>query len=96
MIGRRLLEHDARRADHSLPAVELRADDLHAVREIDGRVRAIALARGIEQLQQRTGRPFPPSFHYLLVNYSFPAFEFGPMLFFANTGEHTFWELGKR
>ena len=50
----------------------------------------------IEQLQERTGRPFPPSFQYLLANYSFPAFEFGPIMFFANTGEDTFWELGKR
>jgi hypothetical protein len=50
----------------------------------------------IEKLQERTGTPFPPSFQYLLANYSFPAFEFGPIMFFANTGEDTFWELGKR
>lgn len=50
----------------------------------------------IKQLEQQTGRPFPPSFQYLLANYSFPAFEFGPMMFFANTGEDIFWELGKR
>jgi hypothetical protein len=50
----------------------------------------------IEQLEKQTGRPFPPSFQYLLANYSFPAFEFGPLMFFANTGEDTFWELGKR
>jgi hypothetical protein len=50
----------------------------------------------IEELQRQIGSPFPPSFHYLLANYSFPAFEFGPMMFFANTGEDTFWELGKR
>src|SRR5215467_11400844 len=50
----------------------------------------------IKELEQQTGKPFPPSFQYLLANYSFPAFEFGPMMFFANTGEDTFWELGKR
>jgi hypothetical protein len=50
----------------------------------------------IEQLETRTRRPFPPSFQHLLANYSFPAFEFGPMMFFANTGEDTFWELGTR
>jgi len=50
----------------------------------------------IEQPEKQTGRPFPPPFQYLLANYSFPAFEFGPMMFFANTGEDTFWELGKR
>jgi hypothetical protein len=50
----------------------------------------------IDHLQQRMGRRFPPSFRYLLINYSFPAFEFGPMMFFANTGEDTFWDLEKR
>lgn len=50
----------------------------------------------VERLQARIERPFPPSFRYLLDNYSFPAFEFGPIMFFANTGEDTFWELGKR
>jgi hypothetical protein len=50
----------------------------------------------IEHLEKRTGRSFPPSFQYLLTNYSFPAFEFGSLMFFANTGEETFWELGKR
>ena len=50
----------------------------------------------IEELQKRTGKPFPASFHYFLANYSFPAFEFGSVMFFANTGEDTFWELGKR
>ena len=50
-------------------------------------------ARRIDQLEKQTGRPFPPSFRYFLDNYSFLAFEFGPMMFFANTGENTFWEL---
>ena len=50
----------------------------------------------IDELQQRTGHPFPPSFQYFLANYSFPAFESGPVLFFANTGEDTFWELEKK
>ena len=50
----------------------------------------------IDALRNRTEKPFPPSFHYFLANYSFPAFEFGSLMFFANTGEDTFWELGKR
>ena len=50
----------------------------------------------IDALQNRTEKPFPPSFQYFLANYSFPAFEFGSLMFFANTGEDTFWELGKR
>lgn len=50
----------------------------------------------IDALQNRTGTPFPPSFRYFLAHYSFPAFEFGSLMFFANTGEDTHWELGKR
>jgi len=50
----------------------------------------------IDELQKRTGWPFPPSFQYFLTNYSFPAFESGPLLFFANTGQDTFWELDVR
>ena len=50
----------------------------------------------IGELQKRTGRRFPPAFHYFVANYSFPAFEFESLMFFANTGEDTFWELGKR
>lgn len=50
----------------------------------------------LDELQKRTGTPFPASFHYFVANYSFPAFEFGSLMFFANTGVDTFWELGKR
>ena len=53
-------------------------------------------SRRIDELQTRTPRPFPPSFYYLASNYSFPAFEFGALMFLANTGEDTFWELGQR
>lgn len=50
----------------------------------------------IEELQGRTAWPFPPSFQYFLSSYSFPAFECGPLMFFANTGEETPWELALR
>jgi hypothetical protein len=50
----------------------------------------------IDELQIRTARRFPPSFYYFLSNYSFPAFQFGALMFFANTGEDTYWELAKR
>jgi hypothetical protein len=39
---------------------------------------------------------FAASFRYFVANYSFPAFEFGSLMFFANTGVDTFWELGTR
>ena len=53
-------------------------------------------AARIDDLEKRTARAFPPSFRYLLANYSFPAFEIKSVVFFANTGEDTFWELGRR
>jgi hypothetical protein len=50
----------------------------------------------IEALEQRVGRPFPPSFRSLICRYSFPAFECGPLLLFSNTGEPLPWELQDR
>jgi hypothetical protein len=50
----------------------------------------------VDELEKQVGRPFPPSFQYFLANYSFPAFECESVMFFANTGERTFWELGQR
>jgi hypothetical protein len=50
----------------------------------------------IEILQKRIGRRFPPSFLALVSRYSFPAFEFGPLLFFANHREETYWDLSRK
>jgi hypothetical protein len=47
----------------------------------------------ISLLQARIGRRFPPSFLDLVSRFSFPAFEHGPMLLFANHREETFWDL---
>jgi hypothetical protein len=53
-------------------------------------------SRRLDELQKRTGRSFPPSFEYFVDHYAFPAFEFGSVMFFANTGMDTYWELEKR
>lgn len=53
-------------------------------------------AASIADLERRLGRPFPPSFNHLISNYCFPAFEFGSVMFFANTGQDTYWELSRR
>lgn len=50
----------------------------------------------VKVLENRIGKRFPPSFRDFLSRYSFPAFEFGPVMFFANTGHDLFWELGRR
>ena len=50
----------------------------------------------IQLLQERVGRAFPPSFLDLVSRFSFPAFEHGPLLLFANHREETFWDLSKR
>lgn len=53
-------------------------------------------AARIDALQAKLGKRFPPSFRYFVSSYCFPAFEFGPVMYFANTGQDNFWELGKR
>jgi hypothetical protein len=50
----------------------------------------------VRALQDRLGLRFPASFLNLVSRYSFPAFEFGPVMFFGNTGQDIFWELGSR
>lgn len=50
----------------------------------------------IETLEERLKKRFPPSFRYFISQYSFPAFESGPLLFFANTGRDLDAELSKR
>ena len=50
----------------------------------------------IADLQTRIGRRFPPSFLNFISRYSFPAFEFGPLLFFANHREGTYWDLSRK
>ena len=50
----------------------------------------------IEALETRIGRRFPYGFRSLITRYSFPAFECGPLLFYANTGENTHDDLTNR
>jgi hypothetical protein len=50
----------------------------------------------IQRLETRMGRPFPSAFRELITRYSFPAFDCGPLTFFANTGLDLFDELGVR
>ena len=50
----------------------------------------------IAALQSRIGRRFPPSFLNFICRYSFPAFECGPLLFFANHREETHWDLSRK
>src|SRR3954462_12950296 len=53
-------------------------------------------AARIEKLQQRIGRRFPPSFLDFVSRYSFPAFEYGPLLFYGNKVEETYWDLSRK
>jgi hypothetical protein len=50
----------------------------------------------IQLLQDRIGQPFPPSFLDLVSRFSFPAFEHGPLLLFANHHQETFWDLSRK
>ena len=44
-------------------------------------------------LEQKLPRCYPPAFNVLISRYRFCEFEVGPIMFFANTGEHIFHEL---
>ena len=50
----------------------------------------------MDVLQRRIGKRFPPSFLDLVSRFSFPAFEHGPLLYFANHSEETFWDLSRK
>lgn len=47
-------------------------------------------------LTERLPARLPPSFQYFVSNYSFPAFEVGGLMLFANTGQRIRWELSER
>jgi hypothetical protein len=64
--------------------------------ETDWRIVPADHAARIDVLEKKLGILFPPSFRSLISRYSFPAFECGPLLLFANTGEPLFWELQDR
>ncbi|HEY4052503.1 MAG TPA: hypothetical protein VGL74_02100 [Terriglobales bacterium] len=50
----------------------------------------------IETLEAKLPRRYPAAFHYLIAQSRFAAFEVGPIMFFANTGEPVFHELSRR
>lgn len=49
----------------------------------------------IDSLEKRIGINFPKSFRSLLTRYSYPAFEVGKIMLFANSGVDLFWEYEK-
>jgi hypothetical protein len=81
-------------APRDIPPV-LRDDPSDAV-STSWRIKRSDNIERITALQKTMGIEFPPSFRQFLSQYSFPAFEFGPILLFANTGQGLFWELEKR
>jgi len=64
--------------------------------ESDWQILATDHATRIVQLETRIGRPFPRAFRELITRYSFPAFDCGPLTFFANTGHELVHELSAR
>lgn len=53
-------------------------------------------AASIHALTDKIKRRFPPSFEYFITHYSFPAFDSGPITFFANTGLGSSLDLEKK
>jgi len=62
----------------------------------DWRIISFDHSARIRALEQKMAHQFPPCFRGLVCRYSYPAFEFGPVTFFANTGRDTWWELERR
>jgi hypothetical protein len=47
----------------------------------------------IPDLERKLPKKFPPSYHSFISRYMFPAFEFGPVFLFGNTGYEIHSEL---
>lgn len=62
----------------------------------DWRILGADNSASIRGLESRIGRPFPSAYRSLIARYCFPAFECGPVLFFANTGQNTSYDLSTR
>ncbi len=45
----------------------------------------------LARYEARLPAPLPPSLHSLAARYAYPAFEIGPILLFANTGDESVW-----
>lgn len=60
------------------------------------RIVRIDNATRIGGLERRMARRFPPSFRDFVSRYSFAAFECGPLMFFANAAEETYWDLSRK
>ena len=60
------------------------------------KVRKKSFLDRVIELEKRLPVRFPDSYRSLISRYLFPAFEIGPIMLFANTGENTFWELSTR
>ncbi len=50
----------------------------------------------IDAFEDRLPGTLPPSFKSLVTRYLFPALDLGPVMLFANTGEHVHFELVDR
>ena len=78
-------------------SVELRGPAFESVPDwFTWKIQSDANNPWVEQLEARLPRRYPPTFHRLIANYRFCAFQVGPIMFFANTGESVFHELSVR
>lgn len=53
-------------------------------------------AAAVRVLQDKIKKRLPPSFEYFISNYSFPAFEYGPLIFVPNARQESPLELEER
>jgi len=59
----------------------------------DWRIQPFSNARWITPIEAILQRPLPPSYRSLVTRYVFPAFECGPLILLANTGQSLYHEM---
>jgi len=73
---------------------ELRTKELADISGMfEWKIRSAEANPWVVALQQRLPSPFPPLYYELISRYRFAEFEFGPIMFLANTGTSVFNEL---
>ena len=91
-----LRRHERMQLEDVPPFLRQPSPDDAADRWTDWRILKADNSASIEGLETRLGRSFPSSFRSLIARYCFPAFECGPLRFFAHTGQNTRDDLSIR
>lgn len=76
--------------------VFLREGDEDQHRQYGWKIKRMNYLDRIARFEDALSKKLPPSYRSLVSRYAFPAFEVGPLMLYANTGENLLWELTTR